>query len=78
MKLITTINNAEDAMAALNQNYNMLTTGKRKILDAKEVNNTIGKMTGIVKVQVMYAMLTKNPVEIPWLTTSPNKQIENK
>jgi hypothetical protein len=75
MKLITTINDAHDAMTALNQNFNMLVTGKRKILEAKEVNNSIGKMINLAKAQVMDAIRTGNTDPITWL--SPSKQIGN-
>lgn len=74
MKLITQINDASDAMLALNQNFNMLVTGKRKILEAKEVNNSIGKMINLAKAQVVDALRTGNTDPILWL--SPVKQIE--
>lgn len=78
MIIIQRINDAHDAMAALNQNYNFLVTGKRKILEAKEVNNTIGKMINIAKAQVMDALRTGNEDPIPWLAPLTQKQIEAK
>lgn len=66
--MITKIKNADDAYSALNENFEKLVTGKRKIIEAKEVNNTIGKMISIAKTQVMDLIRRSDAKsEIPWL-----------
>lgn len=65
--MITDIKNANDALAALNENFSKLVKRERKPLDAKEVNNTIGKMTNVVKTQLMHQMWTDNKAPLEWL-----------
>jgi hypothetical protein len=65
--MITEIHNADDAMKALNENFTKLIKKERSPLIAKEVNNTIGKMTNIVKTQLMQNMWTGDKSPINWL-----------
>jgi hypothetical protein len=65
--MITKINNAQDALAALNENFEKLIKKERTPLIAKEVNNTIGKMTNLVKTQLMQNMWTGDKTPIEWL-----------
>lgn len=66
--LITEVKNAQDALDALNQNFGYLVTKKRKVIEAKEVNNTIGKMTNVVKEQAKELdRLGDKSTHIPWL-----------
>jgi hypothetical protein len=73
--MITKIKSASDAMAALEENFEMLVEKKRTPPIAKEVNNTIGKMTNLVKTNLMHSMWIGNKERITWLD-SP-KLLEN-
>lgn len=78
MKMLTSMKNAHEALALADQNVELLITGKRKPLIAKEINNAIGKATNVAKTVCMYNMWRGDKsVEIQWLEP-PQKQIENK
>jgi len=47
--------------------FDELRSGDLKTADAKELNNTIGKIIGTTKVQLEYAALRKEKPEIPFL-----------
>lgn len=68
--MITKINNASDAMDALSENFELLTTGKRKPDLAREVTNNIGKMINLVKTQIVEKVRTGDSEPIQWLKSS--------
>lgn len=74
--MITKIKNSTDAINALNENLEGLLTGKRKLLMAKEVNNTVGKVTNIVKMELMQKMVTGDKTPLAWFTNEKQKFIE--
>jgi len=61
---------------ALNENLYGLLTGKRKPLIVKEVNNTLGKILGDVKMEMMQNALSGNRETISWF--SNQKVLEDK
>lgn len=70
--MITKIHNANDALLAFNENLEGLLTGKRKIPFVKEVNNTLGKACGVVKMQLIHKALTGDKTPMQWFT-EPNQ-----
>lgn len=72
--MITKVNNAQDAIQAFNENLECLLTGKRKLPFVKEVNNSLGKMCGVVKMQLMHKALIGDRTPLVWFTET--KQIE--
>jgi hypothetical protein len=74
--MITKINNANDAMAALSENFTGMVEKKRTIALAKEVTNNIGKMVNLAKVQVVEKMRTGDKEPLVWLIENSTKQIE--
>lgn len=72
--MITKINNANDALMAFNENFEALLTKKRTVPFAKEVNNTLGKMCGVVKMQLIYKALVGDKNHLSWFNDA--KQIE--
>lgn len=74
--MITDIKNANDALLALNENFSKLVKRERKPLDAKEINNTIGKMTNVVKTQLMHQMWVGDKKPLQWLQESNQKQLK--
>jgi hypothetical protein len=73
--MITQIANAQDALAALNENFEKLVKKERNPLMAKEVNNTIGKMTNVVKTQLAQKMWTGDRKPILWLSDSDTNKL---
>ena len=47
--------------------FENLRTGKMEIGDAKEINNTAGKVIASVKVQLEYALLRRESPSLPFL-----------
>lgn len=74
--MITDIKNANDALLALNENFSKLVKRERKPLDAKEINNTIGKMTNVVKTQLMHQMWVGDKKPLQWLQEPNQKQLK--
>lgn len=72
--MITKVNNAQDALQAFNENLDCLLTGKRKLPFVKEVNNTLGKMCNVVKMQLLHKHLVGDKTHLAWFTET--KQIE--
>lgn len=64
--MITKISNSQDTLQALNENYEGLLTGKRKQPLAKEVNNTIGKICNVVKMELIHKQLTADRTKLTW------------
>lgn len=74
--MITAVNNSKEMRQALNENLYGLLTGKRKPLIVKEVNNTLGKMLGDVKMELMTRALTGDKSHFDWFEismTNPKK-----
>lgn len=69
----TSINNANDAIDVLNENLSGLLTGKRKIPMVKEVNNTVGKLTSVVKMQLMEKALNGDKKPLNWFDLNLQK-----
>lgn len=59
--------NMTDARLETVKIFDELRAGGMKRADAKELNNTIGKIIGTTKVQLEYAALRKEAPEIPFL-----------
>ncbi len=74
--MITQVNNSNEMRQALNENLYGLLTGKRKPLIVKEVNNTLGKILGDVKMEMMQNALSGNRETISWF--SNQKVLEDK
>lgn len=64
--MITQVNNSIELRQALNENLHALLTKKRKLLVAKEVNNTLGKFLIDVKMEIMQNAMTGNKETISW------------
>lgn len=64
--MITQVNNSTELRQALNENLHALLTKKRKLLVAKEVNNTLGKFLIDVKMEIMQNAMTGNRETISW------------
>lgn len=65
-EMITQVTNSSELRQALNENLNALLTSKRKLLLAKEVNNTLGKILSDVKMELMHNAITGEKKEISW------------
>lgn len=76
--MITKINNAQDAMNALSENFEMLVIGKRKPDFAREVNNGIGKMISLAKVAVIEKVRNGDNTPIAWLNVNMSSQLTDK
>lgn len=74
-KMTTQVNNSSDLRKALNENLHAILTNKRKLIVAKEVNNTLGKILSDVKMELMHNALTGNRTEISWF--SSQKQLKS-
>lgn len=66
VNMITQVNNSTELRQALNENLHALITKKRKLLVAKEVNNTLGKIQMDVKMELMQNALTGEKKTISW------------
>lgn len=64
--MITQVNNSTELRQALNENLHAILTKKRKLLVAKEVNNTLGKILVDVKMELMNNALSGNKESISW------------
>lgn len=51
--------------------FNEIKSGSVGVKQAKEMNNTAGKIINSLKVQLEYAELRKEPPKIPFLDTEP-------
>lgn len=69
----TTINGSADMRQALNENLQVLLTGKRKINTVKEVNNTLGKMLCDVKMELMCKALSGDKTGLSWFDSGVKK-----
>lgn len=77
-KMITQVNNSTEMRQALNENLSALLTKKRKLIVAKEVNNTLGKILSDVKLEMMQNALSGNRETISWFkSTEVLPSIEN-
>jgi hypothetical protein len=72
--MITQVNNSSDLRKALNENLHALLTQKRKLIVAKEVNNTLGKILSDVKMELMQNAITGDRRIISWFNES-SKQL---
>jgi hypothetical protein len=78
--MITRIQTPEDAIQMINENIDGLLTGKRKIPIVKEVNNAVGKMLEIHKLEAISKALGRNHTELSWFkpeTINDVKQIKS-
>lgn len=62
----TKIKTPQDAIDVLNENLEGLLTGKRKVMVVKEVNNTIGKLLDIHKLEAANKAITKDNTPLSW------------
>lgn len=78
--MITKINNADDALQAFNENFEGILSGKRKLPVAKEINNNLGKMMGVIKMQLMHKVIVGDRTPLQWFgDVGPSQiQIESK
>jgi hypothetical protein len=67
-EMITQVTNSTELRQALNENLHALLTKKRKLLLAKEVNNTLGKILIDVKMELMHKAITGDNKSISWFT----------
>lgn len=70
--MITKVNNSKEMRQALNENLEGILTNKRKLLVAKEVNNTLGKILGDVKMELMQNALSGNRELVTWFVDNDN------
>ena len=61
------IKSIEELRTELCEIFEALKTGQMEVRDAKERNNTAGKILGSIKVQLEYAALQKVTPDIPFL-----------
>lgn len=73
--MITKVTNSSEMREALNENLYGLLTGKRKPLIVKEVNNTLGKILGDVKMEMMQNAMCGVRDRITWFDNT--KQLTN-
>lgn len=64
----TKITTPQDAIQVLNENLEGLLTGKRKVMVVKEVNNTVGKLLDIHKLEAINKGLTKDNTSLSWFS----------
>lgn len=67
--MITRVVSPLDAINILNENLNGLLTGKRKIQVVKEVNNTVGKMMEVHKLEAISKNLSGDKTALSWFDT---------
>jgi hypothetical protein len=75
MTVKTKIATPQDAIDVLNQNLEGLLSGKRKVMVVKEVNNTVGKMLDIHKLEAASKALSGDKTPLAWFDQP--KLIEN-
>ena len=73
--MVTKVTNSQEIREALNENLEAILTGKRKLIVAKEVNNTLGKILNDVKMELMQNAITGNREQIGWFNNQ--KQLQN-
>lgn len=71
--MITQVNNSSDLRQALNENLAAILTKKRKLLVAKEINNTLGKILMDVKMELMQNALVGEKNTISWFDDSQKR-----
>lgn len=76
--MITKIRDADDAFSALEENFELLVTLKRKPDFSREVTNTIGKMISLAKTQSIDKIRTGDTTPIEWLMGKNHKLIDGK
>ena len=74
-QMITQVNSSQELRQALNENLTALLTKKRKLLVAKEVNNTLGKIMMDVKMELMQNAMSGNREIISWFSADQQKKI---
>jgi hypothetical protein len=72
--MITKIENSDDMLQAVNENLDGLLTGKRKLPMAKEVNNTLGKYLGTIKMQLIYKSLIGDYSRLKWFVADDDER----
>jgi hypothetical protein len=72
----TRIHNAKDAIDAYNENLEGLLSGKRKLPLAKEVNNTLGKLCGVVKMELIHKSITGDRGPMDWFGGGENPKLD--
>lgn len=72
--MITKIKSPKDCITALNENLEGLLTGKRKVNIVKEVNNTVGKMLDVHKLEAISKGLSGDKTGLEWFENQ--KQIQ--
>ena len=76
MTITTKIKTPQDAIKVLNENLDGLLTGKRKVVVVKEVNNTVGKMLDIHKLEAISKSLSRDNTPLTWFVRE-SKEIAN-
>lgn len=72
--MITKVENSADMRKALNENLEALLTGKRRLLLAKEVNNTLGKMLTDVKMELLQNQMSGDSNKVSWFKRVAKKE----
>lgn len=75
--MITQVNNSVELRQALNENLHAILTKKRKLLVAKEINNTLGKIMMDVKMELMQNAMSGERGTISWFDRNIKHQIAN-
>lgn len=74
--MITKIQSPQDCIAALNENLEGLLTGKRKVNIVKEVNNTVGKLLDVHKLEAVNKNITGDKDALSWFNND-QKQLKS-
>lgn len=76
--MISKIVTPADAIQVLNENLDGLLTGKRKVMVVKEVNNTVGKMMDIHKLEAVSKSLSRDNSPLTWFADQPKIEEQRK
>jgi hypothetical protein len=68
--MINKIVTPQDAIQVLNENLEGLLTGKRKVMVVKEVNNTVGKMLEVHKLEAVSKGLSRDNTALAWFSNA--------
>jgi len=67
----TKIDTPADCEQVLNENLEGLLTGKRKIQVVKEVNNTVGKLLDIKRLEALSKTISGDRTGLSWFDIKP-------
>lgn len=76
--MIKSVTNSEELMQAFNENFNALLSGDRKLPFAKEVNNTLGKMSNEIRNRLIYKTFVGDRSDnLEWYSKAKQISIED-